>query len=468
MIENPIKIYSNGTKKLDNILLSSKGKVFGDNLADITTKLLEITGPNGLFLRDEVTGLCKSCLSDDPNGIINPATARMLWMTHFKDRIRMRVMSPDGESYKLKPLSTSDLDLLWQNIYMFSTYNSRKELYDAIPKWDGVKRIEGFMRDYFYCNANPHFFLLFLTAIIGKMDDPEKNYCPFFFNFIGQEKGTGKSSLSEHLVGKYAKMLTMTSRPEDFFVNAYDSNALIVIDDESKWTDPKKTNRWSLDEFKAYVTQKYDKFSRKYQQPEEHARAFIIVRTSNEAVSVFSQNERRQIIFNVGLPEHTCLHWKLSQDYMNQMLAEAKAYYEEHGCIYQITDEDWEDIEKQNRENFNYESDDFEALLKFVTQLYDHPVENEKYLVKIYGDNGWWVSWRGYNQWRKENKETNIDPRRFNRLMDMIAKTCPYMMSYSSNRQRLDGLSTLVHAGKLLEKKPIQEPDYDNIPDMEF
>ena len=97
-----------------------------------------------------------------------------------------------------------------------------------------------------------------------------------------------------------------------------------------------------------------------------------------------------------------------------------------------------------------------------------HSDTDEKYLVKIYGDNVWWVSWRGYNQWRKENKETNIDPRRFNRLMDMIAKTCPYMMSYSSNRQRLDGLSTLVHAGKLLEKKPIQEPDYDNIPDMEF
>lgn len=467
-MENISTLYTSGARKIDDMLKDSNGKLVGESLADITTKMLEITTNNGLFLRDTVTGLCKSCLSGDKNGNISPKTAKILWLTHFKDRIRMKVIANGGDP-RLKQLSNQDLDILWENIYMFSTYNSRKEMYDNIPEWDGVPRIATFMKDYFKCDANPNFFLLFLTAVIGKMDDPEKNYCPFFFTFAGQEKGTGKSSFCEHLVGKHAVMLSPTSRKEDFFVNAYDANALIGIDDENKLTDRKNNfNAWGQDELKAFVTQKYDRFSRKFMQPEEHARGFVFVRTTNEATTVLSPNERRQIIFNVGLPEHTCLHWQLDQNYMNQLLAEAKDYYVKHEGIYQITDADWADIEKQNRDNFNYETDDFETLLKFVMQLYEAPQTNEKYFIKVCNDSGQWISWRGYNQWRKDNKETAIDPRRFNRLMSLIATTCPQIMSYTSEMQRVEGLSTLVHAGRLKEKTAANEVKIDDIPDMEF
>lgn len=466
-MNDPIKIYQDGAQKIDNILENSGGRIVAERLVDITTKLIEIARDDQLFLRDTVTGLCKSCLIPEPT--ITPSTAKTLWLTHFKDRIKKRVASPDGDSYRLKPLTASELDLLWENVYSFCTYNSRKELYDAIPEWDGVERVKGFMKTYFYCDANPNFFLLYLTAIVGMMDDPEKNYCPFFFDFIGQEKGTGKSTLHEHLIGKYAVMLSMTARPDDFFVNAYDSNAIIAIDDESKWTDPKSFNSWSYDQFKAYVTQKYDKFSRKYQQPEEHARGFIIVRTSNEATTVFSPNERRQIIFKVGLPERTCLHWKLSQDYMNQLLAEAKVYYKEHG-IYQITDEDWGDIDKQNIENFNYETDDYQTLLEYVTYMYKTPTAPDSYSVRVVGDGGRWVSWRGYNQWRKDNKEINIVSRRFHRLMSLIAMNHPDMVYYPAEMQRIQGVSTLIHAAKLRSQVEAKSETAvaQDLPDMEF
>lgn len=465
-MENISTLYTSGTQKIDDMLKDSNGKLVGESLADITTKMLDITQENGLFLRDTVTGLCKSCLSGDSNGNISPKTAKILWLTHFKDRIRMKVVANGGDT-RLKQLSNQDLDILWENIYMFSTYNSRKEMYDNIPEWDGTPRIQSFMHDYFKCNANPNFFLLFLTAIIGKMDDPEKNYCPFFFTFAGQEKGTGKSTLCEHLVGKYAVMANPTSRKEDFYVNAYDGNALCYIDDESKLTDRKNNfNAWGLDELKAFVTQKYDKYSRKFGQPEEHARAFVFVRTTNEATTVFSPNERRQIIFNVGLPEHTCLHWNLDQDYMNQMLAEAKDYYVKNGGIYQITEDDWCDIEQQNIDNFNYETDDYETVLAYITQLYENPTDNEKYLVKVSDDTGKWASWRGYNKWRKDNKEGAVDPRRFNRLMGLISKTNPHMISYGSAMLRLEGSATYVHAGKI--KPKVAEPKVDDIPDMEF
>ena len=134
----------------------------GSLSADITTKMLDITQENGLFLRDTVTGLCKSCLSGDSNGNISPKTAKIMWLTHFKDRIRMKTVAAGGEP-RLKQLSTQDLDILWENIYMFSTYNSRKEMYEAIPEWDGTPRISSFLHDYFMCNANPNFFLLLIS-----------------------------------------------------------------------------------------------------------------------------------------------------------------------------------------------------------------------------------------------------------------------------------------------------------------
>lgn len=472
MNDNTPHIYSTGAKKIDEVLKDDRGMVVGNTLVDITDKLIEISAKEKLFIRDIITGLCKSCLTDNPDGTISPNTARLLWLTHFKDRIRRRVLADDG-TYRLKPLANSDLDLLWENIYTYCTYNSRKELYEAIPKWDGVSRVKTFMKDYFKCDTNPNFFLLYLTAIVGMMDNPEKNYCPFFFDFIGQPKGTGKSSLHEHLIGKYAVMLSMTSRPDDFFVNAYDSNAIIAIDDESKWTTTKGYNGWSYDQFKSYVTQRYDKFSRKYQQPEEHARSFIIVRTSNEATTVFSPNERRQIIFKVGLPERVCLHWKLDQDYMNQLLAEAKQYYVEHGGIYQVTDEDWGDIDKQNMDNFNIETDDYQTLLKYVKYLYDTPTANEDYFVRIQGDTGRWASWRGYNEWRKDNKESAIDSRRFHRLMSVIARNHPIMLYYPDESQRIQDTATWVHAGKIKSKttsiiQDVQQPNVDDLPDMEF
>lgn len=464
-MNNPIQAYKESAAKLDTLLHDNGGKVVGESLVDITTKLLEIVEKEGLFLRDTVTGLCKSCLTTDQT--ISPSVAKTLWLTHFKDRIRRKMATTDGESFRLKPLTTAELDLLWDNIYMYATYNSRKELYDAIPEWDGVSRIRNFMRDYFYCDANPNFFLLFLTAIVGMMDDPEKTYCPFFFDFVGDEKGTGKSSLPEHLIGRHAVMLSMTARPDDFFVNAYDSNAIIVIDDESKWTDPKSFNSWSYDQFKSYVTQRYDKFSRKYQQPEEHARSFIIVRTSNESTTVFSPNERRQIIFKIGLPERMCLHWKLDQNYMNQMLAEAKAYYVEHG-MYQVTDEDWGDIDKQNMENFNYDTDDYQTLLKFVTYMYEKPNDTDAYTVRVFGDNGRWISWRGYNQWRKDNHETAIASRRFHRLMQIIAQNYPSMISYPSKAMKLQDVNTLIRAAKVKPKDTSIIETANDIPDMEF
>ena len=50
--------------------------------------------------------------------------------------------------------------------------------------------------------------------------------------------------------------------------------------------------------------------------------------------------------------------------------------------------------------------------------------------------------------------------------MLMVSKVAPKMLSYSPNMERLEGLSTLVHAGRLKSKYSAKKADLDNIPDM--
>lgn len=429
-------------------------------MADLSKKMCDLVNDNGIFARDEVTGLCKSCLTDAK--YISPKQAKVLWLTHFKDRIRMRVPNADGQTFRLKQLCQADLDLLWENIFERSTFNSRKQMYDAIPQWDGVKRLDTFMKDYFLCDTNPNFFKLFMTCVIGMMDDPSRNVVPYFFDFVSGTKGTGKTSFFKHLVGEQnVCMVKATSRRDDFFVNIYDQNALIACDDECCLVGTSATrswDKWTYDELKAFITATLDKFSRKFQQPESHPRSFVFVRTSNDVMTVYSPNERRQIIFKIGLPEHTCLHWALSQDYMDQLKAEAKQIYEDNDRhIYNLTDEDWCDIARQNVENFNTETDDYQTVLKFIRQLHASPLQNEKFITKIQDDRGNWVSWRGYNEWRKAHNENPIESRRFAKIIATIAALEPQLISYSANTVRVQDVSTMIHAARLQEKVTANE-----------
>ena len=274
-------------------LLEDK-KIGEGTVAELSMKVLAICQQNHLFERDVITGLFRTVFSKKP--LISAARAEMIFDLHFCDRLAIKTISyktdkNTGQTIKninYRPIKTKEVELMWKAVATYSTFNSRKEFYDNIPEWDGVERIKTFMKKYFECDTNPNFFLLLMTCLVAKFS-PRNDYCPYFFDIVAKTKGIGKSLLCRRLLGgKYCGFLNFAvSRRDDFFVNAYDGNNAIVVDDECTWvSNNRTTGKITTDEMKTLVSTPVDKFSRKFGQPEEHQRSFIIMRTSNDVNQV--------------------------------------------------------------------------------------------------------------------------------------------------------------------------------------
>lgn len=411
-------------------LLDGK-KIGAGSIAELTSQLVGLCRQNTLFVRDTVTGLYKSVFARKP--LIPEEQAQTIFETHFWDKLAIRTSSYDtdkesGETvrkYKYHDIKPQELKLLWRNVGLYSTFNSRKEFYDAIPQWDGVERIKTFMKKYFNCDTNPNFFLLLMTSLVAKFS-PRNDYCPYFFDIVAEQKGIGKSFLCKRLVDKkYVGFLKMSRNRgmSDFFVDAYDGNNAIVVDDECTWCGS-GSDKISYDELKNLVTVSDDKFSRKGKQPEQHERSFIIIRTSNFVQQVFSTNERRQIIFECHLKEKECRikEEDLPDEFFRQMLAEAKQYYIEHNGIYQLTDDDQIEIKETNLNNYNWETKENYAILDYISAVREDP---DKYGTKLAAQkfaNDKWGSHKKYNDWCEEHRKPALPARAFWRAVSALAE----------------------------------------------
>lgn len=463
-------------RTMKEIFDSVGGFIKGEDLASLRIQVIKLCLENKLFLRDTVTGLVKSSLSESLDKPIDLDTAKNLFTVFFSDKLKLvSKRSDDGKNWATKVSSVPQqmVSLLWEQVFINCTYSSRKEWFDNIPEWDKKERIATFMKDYFKCKTNPNFFLLLLTSIIGKIDDPEKNYCPFFFDFVSPTKGTGKTSFFQHLLGKHAINQVMKARRDDFYVDIYNANAVVVNNDECTWNG-EGYDKISYDEFKAMVTQSHDTFSRKFRQPETHARGFVIVRTSNDINQVFSTNERRQIIFEIGLGENECLHWGCDDYFMQQLLAEAKDYYVKNG-MYRMTDADWGDVEKQNKDNFETDGIGFRKFHKFIEHILNTPHDN-KYRTSAedicrgfrpenYSEYHW-LTWSNYADWAEANQLREVlKPRQFWRQAEAACKYFEWL-AYNKNekyllkstlRTRLVGVKKNYKPG--VPQEPVDELD---------
>lgn len=398
------------------------------SIAELTDNLVALCRDNELFVRDTITGLFRSKFFR--KDLVPAAQAEMVFTTHFIDKLFIKttiykVDKTTGENIRnqtYKLIKPNELHLLWQNVAYYSTFNSRREFYDSIPKWDGEQRINTFMKKYYNCDANPHFFLLFITSIIGMLDNPEKTYCPYFFDFVSRSRGIGKSLLCYKLLGdKYVGDIKMNKSRglSDFFVDAYDGNNVVVMDDECTWCGD-KYNQITYDEFKNMVTSRIDKFSRKHRDPEEHTRSFIIVRSSNDVNQVFAAGERRQIIFKCNLQPNECRIWTLPKEFWQQILAEGKDFYERYGGRYMLSAEDEKEINKANQDNFNFESPDVFTIMGYIKAVRGNPeiygirADAKQMSGKLCG------SYERYCSYCKDNKEKPLVSRVFWRKVEAV------------------------------------------------
>lgn len=419
-------------------LLEGK-KIGAGTIAELTAQLVDLCKTNEIFVRDTVTGLYKSIFARRP--LIPEHQAETIFETHFCDKLAIKTLDYKvdkdtggmTEEVKYRQIKPNDLKLLWRNIGLYSTFNSRKVFFDSIPEWDGEPRIATFMKKYFNCNTNPNFFLLLMTSIVAKFS-PRNDYCPYFFDIVSKSKGIGKSFLCRRLIpSKYVGFLTMQTRSkDDFYVNAYDGNNVIVVDDECTWVG-KGAGKIDMEQFKTLVTNPEDKFSRKFQDPELHDRSFIIIRTCNDVNQVYATNERRQIIFECHLKEQECRirEEDLPDSFFEQMLAEAKVYYMAHG-IYKLTESDKTEVKESNLNNYNWETPDNFVILDYIQAVRDEPNKwGCKTVAKKFHDR-YWGDYKHYCEYCDERRKKPLLSRAFWRATAALCElpeTCADVIS---------------------------------------
>lgn len=703
----------------------------GEDVATLLESTVELVEKHKLFERDIITGRIRSLpLANSNDKILDQATAKNIFKTFFCDKLYIHRVTDTGSTFKA--ISAEQQDVIFQRTLELCTYNSRAELYKSIPKWDGTPRIQTFLRDYFKCDANWHFFLLFLTYVVGVMDNPETTIIEHWFDFVGESKGclagdvkinvyvkrgdgycqrkvriarlfdmaknesdtykvrsfnedtkemgysdaeviysgekqcyllttedglsiecsgnhrfytdegwknilklqpgdeiyanakcatnirgrdyrspaadakeicvkyhpvvkrderkgihrvreykliweanannmspeeyiyllnhydgrpltvvpkgfdvhhkngnhfdnsienleilsksehgkihgktrkpkqyfarkvkiksitptkikktydlscvvgshnyvanefithnTGKTTFFKHLlsgVGCEANAFECSADKrnlDDFWAELYARNTIIAIDDECKMLE-----KISYDTWKAVVTARNDTFSQKFCPPETHARPFVFVRTSNHPKTVYSLNERRQIIFNIGLREQECLHWDLDKNYMAQLLAEAKDYYVKHNGIYKLTQAEREEILEQNLDNTSTETPEYNLVEKYVEYLTENPSEYMENLVSVPDENYNWTSWNKFVDWAKEQKH-NIGTMKFGAVfwknLEVYARKHKGLIWLKNDmRKRKITKSTVRVFG--IAKSP-EQVDTEELPDLPF
>lgn len=397
------------------------------DIVDLQQKLVYIVKQTGAIQYDECTGnyLVKY---GRVQSICNEREAQAHFRTMFLSHCYIRKTESNGDGMKqiTEKVSRDMLNDVFMVVGKVITFNSRIEFYNSIPKWDGVERVSSFMKEMYDCDANPAFFWLFVTSVLGKIKDPKGTYVPFFFDFVGN-KGVGKSHLCTMLFGEdLVQLLQPCSRPEDIYTQVYQFGAVIAIDDEMKITGEKaqrKLHSWTHDELKAFVTCTKDTFSRKGMQLEAHPRAFVFVRTSNEVHVSTEPDERRQIIFESKLPALECRLFTKEPEYYEQVLAEAKAYIEEHG-IYKLETSDWSSVMEQQGMYLQTETVRYKVIEDFInTQINRIKIHSPELKLQVHRGSGLYCfSWNDfYVYWTKElnrNADSILTGNQFWKLVD--------------------------------------------------
>lgn len=379
--------------KKDN-LSSTQKDFFASDVQDLQNQLSEYVKETEFIKFDECTGLYWVRYGNIEDRNCSEKTAREHFLNVFDTHCYLEKSVQINGSIKkqMQQLSDKQISRCFRVAAHMVTYNARKWFLDGIPEWDGRPRIRTFLKDAYECDSNPNHFLLFITKVASMIIDPTKTYCPYWFDFVG-DQGVGKSYLADWLLGGDGSMIckyAFTRSGDDFKYQPYASGAIIAIDDECKLSNSQSKafgKGTTIEEWRAYVADKFDTVRAVYKEEMILRRSFVIIRTSNEVKITQETGERRQIIFESKLPTRQCRlsktedYWKtngtdkfhspdgkLNGYYAQQVLAEAIAYVQQNGQ-YELSEQD---IVNQLQEQVNHVDTDnvqYASLCSFIEQI---------------------------------------------------------------------------------------------------
>lgn len=360
---------------------------------DLEYQLAEYIKSTKCFLYDDMTQMYSVKKRYFYAENVNENDARIEYLKMFSGRCyekKSTVDISDNPKQTLQEFTDKSIDRTFNIAARINIYNSRDKFYDDIPKWDGVPRVESFLKDAYECNAKPEFFKFFLLKTLSMIKDPMHTYCPYWFDWVG-EQGVGKTYLSEWLLGgddRYVKKLELTRMGDDWKYIPYKTGAVLAVDDECKLTlNENKFKRVSIEEWRSYVSNRSETVRGAYGREEVRQRTFLVMRTSNRQAISESRGERRQIIFESELPRNGCRlantltydqrsdddplltkDGKYNKFYAQQILAEGKYMLENEG-IYELTADDIASQYEAQEEHMDITDERYIEYQEFIDQI---------------------------------------------------------------------------------------------------
>lgn len=255
-------------------------------------------------------------------------------------------------------------------------------------EWDGKERVETFFIDFLGAKNNDYVREVTRKWLVGAVARALKPGIKFELMpvLIGSQ-GIGKSTLCNSLCPEYF----LDNLPS---LSGINKDNLMLIKDN--WivevAELSAMSKTAIEGTKAFISTRVDKYKAPYASTvEDHARRCVFIGTTNETEFLKDKTGNRRFLpIECGINETTKDVFKLKEDYILQVLAEAKHYFDNGEKLFlsEETKETLEEVQESNVVEDPLEEEINDYLDMHVPFNWDEYTTFHKrnYFVKYYGN----------------------------------------------------------------------------------
>lgn len=206
------------------------------------------------------------------------------------------------------------------------SYHPVKSYLENLPEWDGVKRIDTLLVDYFNAENSIYTREAMRKCLVGAVARIYEPGCKFDYMLVlNGPQGIGKSTFFNKLAGDwFSDSLTMTDMKDKSGAELLQGYWIMEVGEMSGM---KKAD---IEMVKSFITRRDDIYRRAYGRfVERHPRQCIIVGSTNSETGFLRDITGNRRFWPVLIWGHgTKNPWKMTESDIAQIWAEAKSYYD--------------------------------------------------------------------------------------------------------------------------------------------
>ena len=342
----------------------------------------------------------KSYLEHDPKGnILNKSTNYIIYLTHsskYKDKFRYNNFTKQKE-FNGREFNDFDLNILYNDIERDLDLSSRSKMDSALMEvfdknkynpiidylnnveWDGQKRIESLFIDLLDADdteLNRYMTKIWFVAAVKRIFEPG---CKFDNMIVLQgEQGIGKSSICDLISFKYSNTISLNEIGHKDLINKLNRTWIAVIDELDSF------NKKGMSLIKTFISDTKDTARLAFDKnAATYPRHCVFIGSTNDSTFLRDNTsivERRFWVIKCNKTKKDGrISEVLTQEYINQLWAEAVSYYKENPNMYL-------DITKELAENFANEMKQFKTFNDDVVIDYVKTILEKSYKLNEKGE----------------------------------------------------------------------------------